>query len=696
MNQDRAKRKLTAILSADVVGYSRLMEEDEDWTIKTLEENKKLINEFIEEYKGRVVDAPGDNLLTEFSSVTNAVECAVKIQQELKYKNANLIEDRRMEFRIGVNLGEVIEEEGRIYGSGVNIAARLEGLTEAGGICISRRAYDHVKTQLDLSYEYLGEQCVKNISEPIRVYRILMDSKTSGKVIGEKRFLGRMSRRVAMTTIIILLFIATGLTGWIICSHQSIEKSKKTIAVLPFDDLSPGKDQEYFTDGLSEEILNNLCQIPDLRVAGKTSSFSFKDSKKTIQEIAKELEVENILDGGVRKDRNALRITVQLLRGEDGFHLWSETYDREFKDIFTIQEEIAIAVAEELKLRLKFGKSSKQLGGTDNTKAYEYYLTAKGLIGQGSSNDLASVNLEQDLIDLAIEMDSEFALAWVRKAAIHNYYCLIEPTGVVAAERDVALKAINRAISIESDLAIGYYYLGSIKTGSGDFIGGELYIQKAYDLSEPAAESSIASFYHYLPVGHLKRAHELIEKSRQKDELSPNNRQYYIASLALLGDTQKAEEEYKRIRVLVGENQKDNMAITLIRLGTQKKLSPDDIIYSDPVFDLARKYVDSPQQALAGLHRLYASEKINVYYLNFIAMWAAYFGDSEFAIKVMEKAVKVNASSMITAWWPVMKDARQLPQFKKLMRETGLVDYWKEFGWPDLCRPLGDDDFECH
>ena len=257
MEQDRTKLKLSAILSADVVGYSRLMEEDQAWTIKNLEENKTLISELVEEYKGRVVDAPGDNILAEFISVTNAVECAVKIQQELRSKNANLIEDRRMEFRIGVNLGEVIEENGRIYGSGVNIAARLEALTQPGGICISRRTYDHVKTQLDLDYEYLGEHCVKNISEPIRVYRVLMDSRTTGKVIGEKRFLGRLSRKMAMSTIVALFIVAAGSISWIIYYSQfrknnsttikdeqaavtsQVKEVPKIIAVLPFADISP-------------------------------------------------------------------------------------------------------------------------------------------------------------------------------------------------------------------------------------------------------------------------------------------------------------------------------------------------------------------------------------------------------------------------------------------------------------------------
>jgi len=246
MIEERARRKLSGILSADAVGYSRLMEEDEASTIRTLEDSKRLMSELIEQFKGRVVDAPGDNLLAEFGSVVDATECAVKIQEELKTKNAELPDNRKMRFRIGVNLGDVVEEADRIYGDGINIAARIEGLAEPGGICISRTAYDHVKNKLEVGYEYLGEHSVKNIAEPVRVYRVLMAPEAAGKVIGEKRFLGGVSRRTAMAVIIVLAIVAGGLIGWNIYLQQSkkvepasLDKlayplpDKPSIAVLP-------------------------------------------------------------------------------------------------------------------------------------------------------------------------------------------------------------------------------------------------------------------------------------------------------------------------------------------------------------------------------------------------------------------------------------------------------------------------------
>jgi adenylate cyclase len=675
MNQGRVKRKLSCILSADVVGYSRLMREDEEGTLHTHNKYKNMIFRLIESHNGRLVDSPGDNLLAEFASVVDAVRCAVQIQDELKAKNKKLPEHRKMEFRIGLNLGDIMQEGDKIYGDGVNVAARIESLADSGGICMSRSAYDQVKRRIDIEYEYMGEQRVKNIDEPIRVYRVLMDSikdsvsereKPRGQLTTEKR--------------------------------TSNQPEKPSIAILPFINLSSDPEQEYFVDGLSEEILNSLCQIPDLGVTGRTSSFSFKGSKKTIQEITSILGVDNILEGSVRKAGNKLRITAQLVRAVDGLHLWSKTYDRELKDIFAVQEDIASAVAEELKATLGFGRSLEQLGRTDNVKAYEYYLVAKGLIGQGSVNDPTPLSLEQKLIDSAIAIDPEFALAWVRKAAIHNYYGFQKPIKFTAAERDIALSAVHRAIELEPGLALGYYYLGSIKTGNGDFIGGESAVRKVFELkTEPfnEPESSVTAGYHYWPVGHIRRAHEIIEKSRQNDPLYPSIRYFYIVSLSFLGDTRQAEEEYKRIRASIGESQMDDLAITLARLGTKDILSRDDIIYSSPIFDAAKRNLDSPEEGLTELRRLYANDDINFWDLYFISICAAYFGDPEFAIKAMEKGVRVHAAGMSIAWWPVMKEVRQLPRFREFVREIGLVDYWNKFGWPDLCRAVGEGDFDC-
>ena len=259
------KRKLTAIFSADVVGYSRLMEDNEEATIQTLNAYRNSMSTLIQQHRGRVVDMTGDNLLAEFSSVVDAVKCSVETQKEMSERNANLPENRRMLFRIGVNLGDIVEEDDRIYGDGVNIAARLEGLAEGGGICISGTAYDHLKNKLELGYEYLGEHSVKNIAAPVRAYKVLMEPEAVGKIVGEKR---KTKRWVAVAAAAVLL---VGLAGWYLYIEKykriepaSVEKmayplpDKPSIAVLPFDNLSDDPEQEYFADGMTDDLITAI------------------------------------------------------------------------------------------------------------------------------------------------------------------------------------------------------------------------------------------------------------------------------------------------------------------------------------------------------------------------------------------------------------------------------------------------------
>ncbi len=280
MNQERTKRKLTAILSADAVGYSRLMEEDQAWTIKNLEENKTLISDLVEEYKGRVVDAPGDNILAEFNSVINSVECAVKIQQELKSKNDNLVEARRMHFRIGVNLGDVVEEDGRIYGNGVNIAARLEGLAEPGGICISRTAYDQVKSKIEVDYDYLGEYQVKNINEPVRVYHILMGGESTEKYVPHGKSNKIINPFTILSAVIILLVVALGTTIAIL-----YPKPQEVRQVVRFEyELPDG--QEFHDLGLNY----GLC----LAISPDGSQIAFSTSENLYIRTLNELESKRI------------------------------------------------------------------------------------------------------------------------------------------------------------------------------------------------------------------------------------------------------------------------------------------------------------------------------------------------------------------------------------------------------------------
>ncbi|NIS72187.1 MAG: guanylyl cyclase, partial [Proteobacteria bacterium] len=310
MAEESFKRKLTTMFSADVEGYSRLMEDDEEATVQTITAYRELMVGQIQNQNGRVVDAKGDNLLAEFSSVVDAVRCAVEIQREIGRRNAELPEHRKMEFRIGVNLGDVIEEDETIYGDGVNIAARLEALAEGGGICISGTAFDHIRKRLSVGYEYLGEQAVKNIENPVRVYRVLMEPEAVGKIIGEKKPQPTRWRWVAVAALV-LLIIGAGLAYRYYYMAPSVEPAsvermafplpdKPSIAVLPFDNLSGDPEQEYFCDGITEDIITALSKHPNLFVISRRSTFTYKGKPVKVQQVAEDLGVRYVLEGSIQ------------------------------------------------------------------------------------------------------------------------------------------------------------------------------------------------------------------------------------------------------------------------------------------------------------------------------------------------------------------------------------------------------------
>jgi TolB-like protein/class 3 adenylate cyclase len=364
MNQEGFKRKLTAVLSADVAGYSRLMAEDETATVKTLETYREVMSTLIKQHRGRVIDSPGDNLLAEFTSVVDAVQCAVAVQKEFQARNAGLPENRRMEFRIGVNLGDVIEEGERIYGDGVNIAARLEALADPGGICISKTAFDQIETKLPLGYEFLGEQDVKNIPKPVGAYRVLMEPRvTVAEEIEKEKAVPVWRRKAILAGGAALVLVVIALAVWNFYFRPSMEPAsvermafplpdKPSIAVLPFVNMSEDPKQEYFSDGLTDQIINSLTKLPHLFVIARISTFTYKGKPVKVQKVAEDLGVRYVLEGSVQRSADRVRITAQLIDAITGHHLWSERYDRELKDIFTLQDEITMKIINALQVEL--------------------------------------------------------------------------------------------------------------------------------------------------------------------------------------------------------------------------------------------------------------------------------------------------------------------------------------------------------
>jgi adenylate cyclase len=411
-----------------------------------------------------VVDSPGDNLLAEFSSVVDAVDCAVKIQGELKTRNAELPEKRRMEFRIGINLGDVIAEGERIYGDGVNIAARVESLSESGGICVSGTAYDQISKKLPLGYEYLGEQTVKNIEKPVRVYRVLMDPEAAGRVIGEKRPISRQWRWA-------LIVVAGALAIWNFYFRPPFEPAsvdkmafalpdKPSIAVLPFTNMSEDPKQEFFSDGMTEEIITALSKVPYLFVIARNSTFSYKGKPVKIRQVAEELGVRYVLEGSVRRAEDRVRVTAQLIDAIKGHHLWAERYERELKDIFALQDEITRKILVALEVRLTEGEqASTRRKVTDNLEAYLKVLQAIEYLRRTSKE---GVSLARQLAEEAMALDPEYARPYRIVAACHITDIFWGLSKSRKKSMEQAVEMAQKAISLDESDPRGYQILSMI------------------------------------------------------------------------------------------------------------------------------------------------------------------------------------------------------------------------------------------
>ncbi len=313
----RVQRRLAAILAADVAGYSRLMGADEEGTLACLKAiRRELSDPKVKEHRGRIVKTTGDGLLIEFASVVDAVRCAVEVQRAMAERNTDVPPDRRIELRMGINLGDIIKDGRDIYGDGVNVAARLEGLAEPGGICVSRVVRDQVRDRLAFAFEDMGEQQVKNIARPVRVHRIKLFEEEGSPAV-------RPSHQATATPLAV--------------------PDKPSVAVLPFTNMSGDPEQEYLADGIAEDVITALSRYPSLFVIARNSCFTYKGRAVDVKQVGRDLGVRYVLEGSVRKAGNRIRVTAQLVEAQTGNHVWAERYDRDLVDIFAVQDEITEA-----------------------------------------------------------------------------------------------------------------------------------------------------------------------------------------------------------------------------------------------------------------------------------------------------------------------------------------------------------------
>jgi adenylate cyclase len=554
MAQEGFKRKLTAILSADVAGYSRLMAEDETATVKTIASYREIMASLIKQHRGRVVDSPGDNLLAEFSSVVDAVQCAVAVQNEIQTRNAELPDNRKMEFRIGINLGDVIDEEDRIYGDGVNIAARLEAMADPGGICVSKTAFDQIETKLPLGYEYLGEQSVKNIPKPVGAYRVLMEPDAVGKIIGEKR---QTKRWMAIAAAVVILI---GLAGWYLYIEQSkrVEPAslnkmafelpdKPSIAVLPFVNKSGDPKQDYFSDGITETIITALTQIQNMFVIARNSSNTYKGKNVDIKHVAEELGVRYVLEGSVQKTKDRVRISAQLIDAMMGKYLWAERWDRDLADIFALQDELTKKIITSLDVTLLRGGAAKLWAqSTDNLEAYLKYLEGSKIQERLTKEDNL---IARQMLEEAIALDPNYIAPYTMLGMNH----LVDASYGWAESFDKSVTATenlaHKALSLDDSHPFAYNLLASVHLFRLEY-------KKAVDLYRKAvALSPNASGIHaWLGVSLLHvegKAEESIEEfkiARRLDPFTPDwILNYSAVAYRVNGEYEKAIEILQKV-----------------------------------------------------------------------------------------------------------------------------------------------------
>jgi len=506
MEQNTLQRKLTAIVSADVKGYSRLMGEDEDGTVRTLAACREVISGFIRKNRGRVVDSPGDNMLAEFGSVVDAVRCAVEIQEALRARNIGLPGNRRMEFRIGINLGDVIVEGDKLYGDGVNIAARVEGLAEGGGICISGTVYDQVENKLDLQYEHLGEQTVKNIKKPVRVYRVRMGSDEAVPTAG-----GDLKA-----------------------------PDKASIAVLPFVNISGDAEQEYFSDGITEDLITDLSKISGLFVIARNSVFTYKGRAVKVEDVGRELGVRNVLEGSVRKAGERVRITAQLVDAETGGHVWAERYDRDLRDIFALQDEVTQKIVAALAVKLTEGeKDSLTSKSTDNVSAYDYFLRGLDYYNRPTKEANAEA---REMFQRAIDQDPEYALAYAKSAWTDlTDWSMAWSRNPRSLER--AFELARKAVSMDDSLPEAHGVLGYVHLWRKEHGEATAELEKTLALDPNNADGHAGLGEMLVWVGRSDEGIELVKRAMR---LNPHYPIWYLGALGLAyGLTGRYEEAFE-------------------------------------------------------------------------------------------------------------------------------------------------------
>jgi len=451
MSEDQ--RRLAAIMFTDLAGYTALTQRNEALAMQLLEEHRRLVRPFFPKHNGREIKTIGDAFLVEFGSALEATRCAFDLQQSLNEVNSGRPEDKRVLARVGIHLGDVIHDQNDVYGDAVNIASRIEPLASPGGICVSQQVYDQIKNKFEFPLSTLGKRSLKNVNEPVEVFRVVLPWEQKNE------------------------------------NELSLEKTR--IAVLPFTNMSPDPNDEYFADGMTEELIDRLAQVKSLKVIARTSVMSYKKKEKKASEIARELEVGTLVEGSVRKAGNRVRVTVQLISACTEEHLWSSHYDKNLDDIFAVQSEIAEKVAGELRTQLLDSeKQTLEKKPTENTEAYTCFLQGRELSREGNETSLRQAI---GLFEKATELDSNFARAYVGMADCHT---TLSDGGYEPADISIAAvkSLLKRAINLDPNLPEAHAALANMFFTEDNVLGSETEARTALELdpSLPATHAMLS------------------------------------------------------------------------------------------------------------------------------------------------------------------------------------------------------------
>lgn len=507
------------------------MGQDEAGTLTTLKAHFEVMHSFIAKFRGRVVAVHGDSLLAEFASVVEAVQCAVEIQNEMKAKNEALPEASRMRFRIGINLGDVIEDDGNLYGDGVNVATRLESLAEGGGICISGSVHEHVKNKVSVEYLSLGSHSLKNIANPVRVYRILPGPDGSGKAVVKAWSRLKGWQKVTLALFAVLLAVVGGLA---VKKHLERRGSplplpdKPSIAVLPFENMTGDPGQEYFADGFTEQIISSLSKIRSLFVISRKSSFTYKGRPVKVQQVGEELGVRYVLEGSIQKSGARVRINAQLIDAASGKHLWSEHYDRDLTEIFGLQDEVILRITSALQVNLTSGEQARVWAkGTKNLEAYLKLMQSREYLIMGNRE---SVAMAKRLAEETIALDPGYAQAYAMLGTIHRqevYLGVRNPGESIAT----AIDWTRKALALDNSLADAHGELGVLYSWSGRYDDGVAEAERGLELDPNSGHGNLRLAMVLRYAGRSKEAIPAIKNALRLEPFAPD---IYVQNLALI------------------------------------------------------------------------------------------------------------------------------------------------------------------